>query len=90
MNSLTYRQIVEVPPKMVMEIALGVREPADVAEDYGFSAAQWGELKLLPSFVKQIEDKKSELKQSGITPIDFGVGDPKEPTPEIVRNAIKK
>ena len=26
----------------------------------------------------------------GITPIDFGVGDPKEPTPEIIRNAIKK
>ncbi|MHA1785022.1 MAG: aminotransferase class I/II-fold pyridoxal phosphate-dependent enzyme [Candidatus Helarchaeota archaeon] len=30
-----------------------------------------------------------ELKSKGITPIDFGVGDPKIPTPNIVREAIK-
>ncbi len=37
-----------------------------------------------------IDAKVAELKRRGIEPIDFGVGDPKEATPEIVRNAVKK
>ncbi len=37
-----------------------------------------------------IDNKVNELKKLGIKAIDFGVGDPKEPTPEIVRNIIKK
>ena len=67
MNQLTYRQVVEVPPKMVLEISLGIREPADVAAEYGFSEDQWEMLKILPSFVKQVEEKKLELRVSGIT-----------------------
>ncbi len=31
-----------------------------------------------------------ELKAKGIEPIDFGVGDPKRPTPELIREACKK
>ncbi|MEK6982946.1 MAG: aminotransferase class I/II-fold pyridoxal phosphate-dependent enzyme [Nanoarchaeota archaeon] len=38
----------------------------------------------------EVDNEVAKLIQQGITPIDFGVGDPKEPTPEIVRNAIKK
>src|SRR3989338_11298119 len=38
----------------------------------------------------EVDNEVAKLKNLGITPIDFGVGDPKEPTPEIVRNAIKK
>jgi len=38
----------------------------------------------------EVDNEVAKLKQIGITPIDFGVGDPKEPTPEIVRNEIKK
>lgn len=37
--------------------------------------------------VDKIVDK---LKSEGVEPIDFGVGDPKTPTPQIVRDAIKK
>ncbi len=37
-----------------------------------------------------VEAKVQKLRDSGIAPIDFGVGDPTEPTPEIIRNAIKK
>lgn len=32
----------------------------------------------------------ANLKDEGITPIDFGVGDPTSPTPEFVRNAVKE
>ena len=38
----------------------------------------------------EVDNEVAKLKKLGITPIDFGVGDPKEPTPEIVRNTIKK
>lgn len=67
MTQLTYQQVVEVPQKMVLEISLGIREPADVAVEYGFSEDQWEELKVLPSFVKQVEEKKLELRVSGVT-----------------------
>lgn len=38
----------------------------------------------------EIDEKVAELKTRGIDAIDFGIGDPTEPTPEIVREAIKK
>ena len=38
----------------------------------------------------EVDNEVAKLKKLGITPIDFGVGDPKEPTPEIVRAEIKK
>ena len=38
----------------------------------------------------EVDNEVAKLKAAGITPIDFGVGDPKEPTPEIIREAIKK
>ncbi len=38
----------------------------------------------------EVDNEVAKLKKLGITPIDFGVGDPKEPTPKIVRNEIKK
>ena len=38
----------------------------------------------------EVDNEVAKLKQIGIAPIDFGVGDPKEPTPQVVRSAIKK
>ena len=38
----------------------------------------------------EIGRRVRELKARGIEPIDFGAGDPTEPTPEIVRAAIKR
>jgi LL-diaminopimelate aminotransferase len=34
-----------------------------------------------------VDNKVDELKSKGITPIDFGVGDPTAPTPELIRRA---
>ena len=36
-----------------------------------------------------IDDMFRDLQKKGITPIDFGIGDPKDPTPEFIRNAAK-
>ncbi len=37
-----------------------------------------------------VDEKVAELKAKGITPIDFGVGDYTQQTPELVREACKK
>ncbi|MFH0834630.1 MAG: aminotransferase class I/II-fold pyridoxal phosphate-dependent enzyme [Patescibacteria group bacterium] len=38
----------------------------------------------------ELEKIVTELKNSGVEPIDFGVGDPVDPTPEFIRDATKK
>jgi LL-diaminopimelate aminotransferase len=35
----------------------------------------------------EVDKKVEELKSKGITPIDFGVGDPSAPTPKLIRRA---
>ncbi|MGR3317021.1 MAG: aminotransferase class I/II-fold pyridoxal phosphate-dependent enzyme [Candidatus Anammoxibacter sp.] len=37
----------------------------------------------------EVDNEVVKLNAKGITPIDFGVGDPTVPTPEFIRNAIK-
>ncbi len=37
-----------------------------------------------------VDNIVEELKKSGIEPIDFGVGDPTLPTPELIRNACRE
>lgn len=42
----------------------------------------------LPGYAfAEINDKVDQLRASGLQPIDFGVGDPTEPTPELIRRA---
>ena len=38
----------------------------------------------------EVDKQVAKLKSHGITPIDFGVGDPKEPTPGFIRNHTKR
>lgn len=38
----------------------------------------------------EVEERVRALKAQGIQPIDFGIGDPGEATPEFIRNALKK
>ena len=37
-----------------------------------------------------VDNEVAKLKKQGITPIDFGVGDPKDPTPGLIRNYCKR
>ncbi|MFA6918075.1 MAG: aminotransferase class I/II-fold pyridoxal phosphate-dependent enzyme [Candidatus Gracilibacteria bacterium] len=39
---------------------------------------------------KEINDRVQQLKDKGIKPIDFGVGDPTDPTPDFVINALEQ
>lgn len=38
----------------------------------------------------EVDKLVAELQSRGVTPIDFGVGDPMDPTPEFVRNVTKE
>ncbi len=38
----------------------------------------------------EVDNEVAKLRQQGINPIDFGVGDPQDPTPEVIRKAAKK
>ncbi|MBS3135977.1 aminotransferase class I/II-fold pyridoxal phosphate-dependent enzyme [Candidatus Woesearchaeota archaeon] len=38
----------------------------------------------------EVEKEAQKLRSKGINPIDFGVGDPKEPTPGLIRSSAKK
>ncbi len=47
-----------------------------------------GRLQSIGSYAfEDVNKRVEELKARGITPIDFGVGDPTQPTPEIIRKA---
>lgn len=47
-------------------------------------------LKSLPAYAfKEINDKVDALRAAGIKAIDFGVGDPSEPTPDFVINGLE-
>ncbi len=37
-----------------------------------------------------VDNEVAKLRKQGITPIDFGVGDPKDPTPGFIRNDCKR
>jgi len=44
----------------------------------------------LPVFAfDEVDNMFQALKKKGVTPIDFGIGDPKEPTPEFIIKAAK-
>jgi LL-diaminopimelate aminotransferase len=38
----------------------------------------------------EVDKEVEKLKKQGIVPLDFGVGDPKEPTPGFIRNYTKR
>ena len=42
-----------------------------------------------PYFVEHLETKKRELRDKGIAVYDFGTGDPREPTPPFISDALR-
>ena len=59
--------MLDIEPKMILEIASGVRDPAEIVEEYGFSPDQWIALQKYDPFIRLVDDKKAELKASGWT-----------------------
>ena len=57
--------MLDVPAKFILEIASGLRDPDDIAADYGYSPKQWRALEKYDPFIKLVNEKKTELKMSG-------------------------
>lgn len=53
------------PARMVLEIAYGRENPADIAARYGYGEDEFASLCTHPPFRKQVEAKVAELKASG-------------------------
>lgn len=59
--------LIDVDAKFVLEVASGIREPAEIAEEYGYTPDQWLSLQAYQPFVKAVDAKKQELQASGYT-----------------------
>lgn len=59
--------MIDVDPKFILEVASGLIEPAQLAENYGYTPEEWLFLKEYDPFVKQVDAKKAELKAGGFT-----------------------
>lgn len=59
--------VLDIDQKFVLEVASGIKEPALLAEEYGYTPEQWLFLKEYEPFKKQVEAKKTELKANGYT-----------------------
>jgi hypothetical protein len=53
------------PPEMVMSIAQGLEDPAEIASRFGWDGPRWGRLVASPSFQKAVESKRKELEAEG-------------------------
>src|ERR1019366_5361426 len=60
-------RFLDIAPEFVLEVASGLREPEDIAAEYGFTPAEWRKLQKYQPFTKAVDDKKAELKLSGYT-----------------------
>ena len=67
MTSLATKQILDIEPQMILEVAYGIEDPEAVALRYGFSECEWLLLKEHKPFIRQVEEKRVELSASGYT-----------------------
>lgn len=71
MNETTKPQnkiaMLDVEPRFVLQVASGIREPEELAEEFGYTAIEWLFLQKYDPFVKAVEAKKEELRASGYT-----------------------
>lgn len=59
--------IYDIPPKMLSDLAMGVRDPITIAENYGLTQAEFMSLASHPYYYQLIESKKKELGVDGLT-----------------------
>jgi hypothetical protein len=54
-----------VPPEMVLQIASGLDEPADIAHRYGFTPEEFASLQSWTPFVQEVAKCRAEIEKSG-------------------------
>lgn len=59
--------MVDVPPEMVISIAMGLEDPDEIASRYGFTGAKWEKLQAWKPFLDTVANQKAEFEKSGLT-----------------------
>ena len=57
----------DVPQELILAVAIGLEEPADIASRYGFVGDRWEKLRLWKPFTDAVAKQRAELEQSGVT-----------------------
>ena len=57
----------EIPPDMLLDIAAGMEEPADIALRYGFTASEFKRLCESQEFLRDISAQRAENDKTGVT-----------------------
>jgi hypothetical protein len=58
---------VDVPAELILQVATGLEDPADVARRFGFEGDRWASLAAWPPFQEQVAQKRLELQRTGVT-----------------------
>lgn len=66
-QALEPHHTLEVPAKLVFEVAAGLEEPAVIAARYGFEGARWERLRQWPAFINAVEHQRAEFEREGVT-----------------------
>lgn len=62
-----YRPALSAPQELILQVALGMEEPAEIAARYGFEGEAWEKLQAYRPFQIAVEKQKAELEASGLT-----------------------
>lgn len=65
--ALKASRYLKIKPEMINEVATGLEEGKDIAQRYGFSEAEWDEIKERPDFQQAVAKVRSEMERSGQT-----------------------
>jgi len=57
----------DVPQELILNIAMGMEDPQEVASRYGFEGLKWEKLQSWKPFTDAVAAKRAELETSGIT-----------------------
>ena len=55
----------DVPPKAILEIALGVQKPSEVLSRYGYTTLEAEQLLLSEVFQRRVREEREELEEKG-------------------------
>ena len=59
--------LVDVPPEMVISIAMGLEDPDEIASRHGFTGEKWDKLKAWKPFQDTVATQRAEFEKSGLT-----------------------
>lgn len=57
----------DVPQELILNVAIGMEDPKEVASRYGFEGLKWEKLQSWKPFTDAVAAKRAELEASGIT-----------------------